>query len=172
MLNISIVINEILSNPRSEGSDFIEIYNQTDKFLTLENCVLSKYGNDGELEAFKIITSVNKQIAPKDYLVLTENAFNISKEYPGTIKNNVLEMAALPSMSDAGGNIIFINAADEIIDQVLKEFRALIIAYNNPEKGFTARDKIQLLKHASDYDQLSRKGEWQDSDEPDPKVVP
>ena len=61
---------------------------------------------------------------------------------------------------------------DEIIDQVLKEFRALIIAYNDPEKGFTARDKIQLLKHSSDYDQLSRKGEWQDSDEPDPKVVP
>ena len=65
-----------------------------------------------------------------------------------------------------------IDIDDEIIDQVLKEFRALIIAYNNPEKGFTARDKIQLLKHTSDYDQLSRKGEWQDSDEPDPKVVP
>ncbi|MBT4470644.1 MAG: hypothetical protein HOC61_03265, partial [Rhodobacterales bacterium] len=45
------------------------------------------------------------------------------------------------------------------------------LTYNDPSKGFTARDKIQFLNHISDYDQLSRKGEWQDSDTPNPKVL-
>ena len=57
------------------------------------------------------------------------------------------------------------------LNEILKDFRSLILAYNNPQKGFTARDKIQFLNHISDYDQLSRKGEWQDSDKPIPKVV-
>jgi len=58
------------------------------------------------------------------------------------------------------------------ITQIWEEFRALIIAYQHPDKGFTARDKVQFISHVSDFDHLSRKGEWQDSDEPDPQVIP
>jgi double-strand break repair protein AddB len=61
---------------------------------------------------------------------------------------------------------------DNTITEIWEEFRALVLTYNDPSKGFTARDKVQLIKHASDYDHLSRKGEWQDSDEPDPRPVP
>ena len=64
-----------------------------------------------------------------------------------------------------------VNIDAQELNEILKDFRSLILAYNNPQKGFTARDKIQFLNHISDYDQLSRKGEWQDSDKPIPKVV-
>jgi double-strand break repair protein AddB len=64
-----------------------------------------------------------------------------------------------------------ITVDDETITQIWEEFRALIAAFNEPTKGFTARDKIQKTTFGSDYDHLSRFGEWQDSDEPDPQVV-
>jgi len=60
---------------------------------------------------------------------------------------------------------------DQEVSKIVDEFRNLILTYNDPSKGFTARDKIQFLNHISDYDQLSRKGEWQDSDTPNPKVL-
>jgi hypothetical protein len=60
----------------------------------------------------------------------------------------------------------------QILREIYEEFRQLIGTFNEPYKGFTARDKVQLCTHASDYDHLSRKGEWQDSDEPNPQVVP
>jgi double-strand break repair protein AddB len=60
----------------------------------------------------------------------------------------------------------------QIVREIYDEFRQLIGTFNEPDKGFTARDKVQLCTHASDYDHLSRKGEWQDSDEPNPQVVP
>lgn len=59
-----------------------------------------------------------------------------------------------------------------LIHEIFDEFRQLIATFNDPNKGFTARDKVQLCTHASDFDHLSRKGEWQDSDEPNPKAVP
>ena len=61
---------------------------------------------------------------------------------------------------------------DETVTQIWEEFRQLIGTFNDPSKGFSARDKVQFISHASDYDHLSRFGEWQDSDEPDPQVVP
>ena len=60
----------------------------------------------------------------------------------------------------------------QLIREIYDEFRQLIGTFNDPSKGFTARDKVQLCTHASDFDHLSRKGEWQDSDEPNPQVVP
>lgn len=61
---------------------------------------------------------------------------------------------------------------DQTIQSVWDEFRKLIATYNDPAKGFTARDKVQFIRYDSDYDHLSRKGEWQDSDDPDPRPVP
>jgi double-strand break repair protein AddB len=60
----------------------------------------------------------------------------------------------------------------QLIREIFDEFRLLIGTFNDPNKGFTARDKVQLCTHASDFDHLSRKGEWQDSDEPNPQAVP
>ena len=65
-----------------------------------------------------------------------------------------------------------IDTNTQLVREIYDEFRLLIGTFNDPDKGFTARDKVQLCTHASDYDHLSRKGEWQDSDEPNPQVVP
>ena len=42
--------------------------------------------------------------------------------------------------------------------------RALIAHYQDPSDGFTARLRPQRLSYASDYDHLSRNGEWADGD--------
>jgi ATP-dependent helicase/nuclease subunit B len=46
--------------------------------------------------------------------------------------------------------------------------RELIAAYQDPATGYTARLRPQRLVYASDYDHLSRKGEWSDGDDPEP----
>ncbi|GHA47650.1 double-strand break repair protein AddB [Amylibacter ulvae] len=58
------------------------------------------------------------------------------------------------------------------IDQVWEEFRSLIHAYKLAQSGFTARDKLLNENDFSDYDHLSRKGEWEITDAPVPKEVP
>ncbi|WP_425074964.1 double-strand break repair protein AddB [Sagittula sp. S175] len=49
-------------------------------------------------------------------------------------------------------------------DQTWAEFTALIAAYMDPEKGFTARRALMKDTDLADYDHLSRFGEWDVTD--------
>lgn len=51
------------------------------------------------------------------------------------------------------------------------QFVALISAYLRGEYGFTARRAMERLGHGSDYDHLSRHGEWSEADPPQPQEV-
>ncbi len=52
------------------------------------------------------------------------------------------------------------------VDATWDRLRALIALYQDPATGFTARLRPALLAYASDYDHLSRCGEWSDADAP------
>ncbi|MEM1352371.1 MAG: double-strand break repair protein AddB [Pseudomonadota bacterium] len=54
----------------------------------------------------------------------------------------------------------------ELPARVLTQLRALITAYLSEDQGFTARRRMQKLRHGSDYDLLSRFGEWDETHEP------
>ena len=48
----------------------------------------------------------------------------------------------------------------ETPEQVWTAFQELILKYQDPTRGFTARRAMQSDKEISDYDQLARFGEW------------
>ena len=49
-------------------------------------------------------------------------------------------------------------------DRTLGMLRSLIDAYRNPDTGYTARNRMHKDVFGSDYDQLSRYGEWSPAD--------
>ncbi|HHW34954.1 MAG TPA: double-strand break repair protein AddB, partial [Paracoccus solventivorans] len=51
------------------------------------------------------------------------------------------------------------------------QFVELISAYLRGEYGFTARRAMERMTHGSDYDHLSRHGEWSEADPPQPQEV-
>ena len=54
---------------------------------------------------------------------------------------------------------------------VLQDLAALIRCYEDPDRGYTARRAPQHLRYASDYDHLSRYGEWDDTAAPETIAV-
>ncbi|MGA9252936.1 MAG: double-strand break repair protein AddB [Roseobacter sp.] len=58
---------------------------------------------------------------------------------------------------------------DEPTQKVLDELRQLIVAYQDPAQGFTARRMMQKDSFGSDYDLLSRFGEWDITEDPAPE---
>ncbi len=56
--------------------------------------------------------------------------------------------------------------------QIWSEFEELIESYLSEEQGFTARSAMPKTDDASDYDLLSRFGEWDITHAPDGKRVP
>jgi RecB family exonuclease len=60
---------------------------------------------------------------------------------------------------------------DALIGKALEEFRALIRAWQNPQRGYTARRAVFDLKWPGDYDDLARHGEWDATQDPWPEDV-
>lgn len=61
---------------------------------------------------------------------------------------------------------------DEPPMKVWTELRALMTAWQEPGRGYVSRRAMQRLDLAGDYDQLARFGEWDITDDPDPREVP
>lgn len=60
---------------------------------------------------------------------------------------------------------------EEPTADVLIELRNLITAYLSEDQGYTARRMMEKDRFGGDYDQLARFGEWDATDDPEPKVL-
>jgi hypothetical protein len=111
-----IVLNEVLFNPRSGGVDFVEIYNRSDKYVSLKDWQLANVSDEVIANA-QLITSENRVIAPGQYLALTTNAAALKSHYPKSDPENFLLMTSLPAYADAGGTVILLNHNQQLIDR-------------------------------------------------------
>jgi len=64
----------------------------------------------------------------------------------------------------SGGKIQAVDISDDLVAEAWEGLRKLIRAYQTPSTGYTARARMEKRTDPSDYDHLSRRGEWEDSD--------
>ena len=98
-LTADIIINEILFNPEIGGTDFIEFYNRSNKFINLNEFAII---NTAKLQAD--IVELDVLFPPQSYLVFTEDIQDIKSRY--TILNeDAFFEHPIPSLDDKEGNI-------------------------------------------------------------------
>lgn len=107
--SLDLIINEILFNPWPEGVDFVELYNQSEKFIDLKSI---RIGNDGT----KPVSTEHFIIEPNQFLALTENPEALDNHYPGIEPENMLRIDDLPSFNDDEGKVTLIDEDGKIID--------------------------------------------------------
>jgi len=102
-----LLINEILFDPYSEGSDFVEIYNNSDKFIRLEGLILSNDSKDNDKEEL----NTNLILAKGEYIAISPDIAFLEEEYKPVIDANLLRHD-IPSFNNADGNV----SIERIID--------------------------------------------------------
>jgi len=112
-----IVINEILFHPRSGGEDFVEIYNRSDKFISLKDWALANVDAAGKIANNRTINNTNFVLPPKHFLVLSRNATTIKNQYFKAVGENILEMASLPSFPNEKGTVLLLDANKRVFDR-------------------------------------------------------
>lgn len=110
-----LIINEVLFNPRGDGDDFVEIYNNSTKIISLKNWALANYSND-TIAGNKTITSNVDLIFPGEYVAVTTSESNVETEYPLSNGKKFIEMASLPSYSNTEGRVVLITNLNEVSD--------------------------------------------------------
>ncbi|MFD2522388.1 lamin tail domain-containing protein [Emticicia soli] len=112
-----VVINEILFHPRSGGEDFVEIYNRSDKFISLKDWALANVDAAGTIANNRTISNTNFILPPKQFLVLSRNATIIKNQYFKAVGENILEMASLPSFPNEKGTVMLLDAHKRLFDR-------------------------------------------------------
>lgn len=116
----NVIINEVLFNPESFGSDFVELYNNSDKIIDLKNFFITRadFSNKDSIIDFSRITQKGFLLLPESYVAITADAANIRSNYFSSAPKNIIDVAGMPNFPDASGTII-------LMDTLLNKFDIL-----------------------------------------------
>ncbi|MEX1193097.1 MAG: lamin tail domain-containing protein [Brumimicrobium sp.] len=110
-----IIINEILFNPLTSGSDFVELYNRSDKYIDLINWELAKF--DDDTISNNVSIEDHYILAPDDYVVLTTDSNFQIANYPFAKPGKFIQLPSLPSYTNDSSTVYLIFFSD-VIDKV------------------------------------------------------
>lgn len=135
-----LIINEILFNPLTGGSDFVEIYNNSDKYIDLENWELAHFSNDTVTSQKQVNTSYI--LKPDDYVVITKDSSFQLMNYPFAVPGKFIQLSTLPSYNN-DSSTVFLIYNDTIMDKVsyTSDWHFSLL---NDQKG------VSLERHSAD----------------------
>ncbi len=112
-----ILINEILFNPLPGGSDFVELYNSSEKVINLFRCSIGNLIDSISGDIVPVVTK-NFLLLPHEYLAITDNIDWLISMYPHTESGHVLSTEKLPPFNDDQGGVVIMTDGNLIIDQM------------------------------------------------------
>ena len=132
-----LAINELLFNPYSGGSDFVELYNRSNKVIDLKDLWISNTNDDGSVKDSYQITNISRLILPQEYCAISTDIENQYTHYSILQPENLYKVAKMPSMPDDKGTIIITGRAFDTID---------IVSYNKSQhyKLLSSQDGVSL----------------------------
>lgn len=116
--SLDIIINEILFNPKTDGTDYVEIYNRSSKIFNLGSLLLANRSSTGLISNIKQLTVQNIALFPGEYLVLSEDESIVKRQYTATNVSAFINIASMPSYPDDKGIVVLVNNAGAVIDEL------------------------------------------------------
>jgi Lamin Tail Domain/Bacterial Ig-like domain len=100
-----LVINEILFDPGTGGTDFIELYNRSSKVLNLKDYSIANFDDDTIANIKPILD--NYLLFPGEYVVLTADSSFQKDQFPAAVAGTFYQMS-LPSLNNDSSTIYLI----------------------------------------------------------------
>lgn len=145
-----LVINEILFNPPTDGVEYVEIYNRSQKIIDLKNVRLSSQDTIlDQLTSVSEIAPSGYLIFPEDYIVLTTDPDLVKKSFQTTNPRGFIRMASSPQFSNTSGIAVLCDPNETIIDRLVYHEEMHFALLNNV-KG-VALERIDFNRPSDDY---------------------
>jgi len=111
-----LIINEILSNPREDGVDFIELINISQKVIDLKQLLLGNIYNG--VAIMKTITTEGYLLFPDAYVVLSSNSNAVKQQYITQTTKNFVQLSSFPTYNNDDGVVVLTDINNIEIDKV------------------------------------------------------
>lgn len=131
--SLDIIINEILFNPKTDGTDFVEIYNRSNKIINLKDLFLANRSSTGIIANLKQVSLQNIAMFPGEYLVLSEDEKIVKRQYTARNLSAFINLTSLPSFSDDKGVVVLVNNTGAVVDELAYDEKWHFALINNAE---------------------------------------
>ncbi len=111
-----VVINELLYEPPEGGSDFVELYNRSQKLIDLSLLYISRGDAAGVPEKLFKLGQYRRAFMPGAYLVITVDKLWLLDYYDIEDNAEVVEPEGMPNFANAGGTVLLTNNRAQPID--------------------------------------------------------
>ena len=145
------VINEVLFNPYTGGSDYVELVNVTNRPLNLRGWQLANYDEEDGLSNHKVITDQIYTVAAGGYVLITEDTTDVMMNYIQHGINNFIE-ADMPSYNNDSGTVYLLS-----LDSVVSERFAYLEDMHFPLLSVVDGVSLERLDIARDVNDA---GNW------------
>lgn len=140
-----LIINEVLFDPASGGSDFVEIYNNSDKILSMAGWMMANFDDD-TVDNFKVITEEPKLLFPQEYLVVTEDISYVRTTWLASAPVDRFIEMDLPTYSNDSSTVYLIQPDSVISDR---------FSYDEDIHYALLNDVEEVSLERIDFDRLS-----------------
>lgn len=127
-----VVVNEVLFNPPPGGSDFIELFNRSEKLINLKDLMIANKNNAGNITSVYPISITNRNFFPGEYIVITADTNFVINTWSKSEKTKLIK-TAIPSLPDDKGNSCLLNKQGEEIDAFSYNEQMHFALLNNKE---------------------------------------
>lgn len=128
-----IVINEILFNPRSGSSDYVELYNRSTKIFDASKIYVANRNSSGVISSARLISTAPYYIFPGDYMIATEDAITLLLDFMVQNPDAVFVLSSLPSFPDDEGTVVMLNFQGIVVDELKYKDDWHFALLDNPE---------------------------------------
>jgi hypothetical protein len=113
-----IVINEVMFNPKENGSDYVEIYNNSAKTIDLKRLKLASRTDDLSLTQVYQLTGVKQLFEPGGFLALTKDTAGVFPFFSIQCKTCFLQMEKFPSFNNDEDFVVLLDENFDVIDEL------------------------------------------------------
>lgn len=113
-----IVFSELLPEPQVGGSEYIELYNRSNRALPLSGLAIAVRKADGSLSTNYSLSSISRSLGVGEYRVLTKNIDGV-RDFFVVPSPEIIDELKLPVLANTSSKLVLFRSEDkEIIDEV------------------------------------------------------
>ncbi len=137
-----VIINEVLHNPPTTNAEYVEVFNRSNKVLSLQGWQMANESN-GAVANPRVITTEPLLFFPGQYLLFTRNTGVTAGQYPLGRSERFLEVN-LPSYTNTSSSVVLLDDQNTVIDlfrydddmhfPLLRDVKGISLERQDPER--------------------------------------
>jgi hypothetical protein len=111
-----VVITEVMFDPAPLQTEFVEVFNQSEKVIELGNLILARADINGAVIAYSAIQPESFLLFPDSYAVIADDPALFKKAWPSTDPSLVAGRPDFPGLTNTESCLILMTKSQKVVD--------------------------------------------------------